>query len=99
MKMVADAQRMAENINVGIYGDGGCCGCTEKKRRTFYITIGVLFLIAAVVCYFVQGQTAQAQSNAIGCVGGGVIFLLGGICCPNGCCNEYSNNNGNYQRS
>ena len=83
---------MNREINIAFYADGGCCGCTEKKRRNSFYILGILFLIIGLV--FLIGQLGENPNDtAMGLIGLGVIWLITGFCCPNGCCGEYKRTN------
>ena len=47
MDMVESNQRLARDLNIEFYGDGGCCGCNRKKRRIMMFVIAIAAVIAA----------------------------------------------------
>lgn len=87
-----DLKKLNRDLNVGIYGDGGCCGCTEEKRRKgFYILGCICILIGLIFLVFRIGE--DANGTGAGFIGLGVIWFIAGFCCPNGCSDEYKRNN------
>ncbi|CAD8053973.1 unnamed protein product [Paramecium sonneborni] len=92
MKQIEDLKKFNRDLNVAFYADGGCCGCTEKKRRNFFYILGILMLIIGLV--FLIGQFGEnSTETAMGLIGLGVIWLIAGFCCPNGCSGEYKRTN------
>jgi hypothetical protein len=71
-------------MNLGIWGDGGCLGCTTKRRRIFFMMIVVGCLIAAGVLYLLD-QDAN-QNTCLSLLGGAGIFLVVAVCFPDGLC-------------
>jgi hypothetical protein len=71
--------------NVQIYGDGGCCGCTTKRRRLMLIGIALGFFIASIVLL-----PLQKKNEAMGCAAVGLFWLICAFLCPNGLCGEYA---------
>ena len=92
MKMLDDARKINETTNMAIYGDDGCCGCNEKKRRNMAYIIAVA-LVALGVGFIIFGEESQRDETGIPLIVLGGIFGITGFCCPNGCCGEYSRNN------
>lgn len=72
-------------INIGIYGDEGCCGCTVHRRRAMTALFAVGGLLAAFI--------GLCMANAMVAVGGFMFFVawgIMGVLIPNGCCGEYA---------
>lgn len=95
MKLANQNQRMAANMNIGIYGDGGCLGCNRKKRRIGAFVIAVIAFIVAGVLALLDYDAYQ--QHCVTAIGIGVICAAAGICCPDGCCGEYRRRQ-NYYR-
>lgn len=86
---------------MAFYGDGGCCGCNTKRRRIMLIVITVICLIASGVLALIDVNANGDTCVSLLVLGG--LFLLAGICCPDGCCGQYrknspNNQNGQYSR-
>jgi hypothetical protein len=46
-------KKLNRDLNIAIYADGGCCGCTEAKRtKMFYILGGICILIGLIFLIF-----------------------------------------------
>lgn len=62
----------------------------------FFIIV-LAFLIAARVLAYIDidanGETC------VTCLGGAGIFAVVGLCCPDGCCGEYSKKGAYYNRA
>lgn len=84
MDVVQSNQRLARDMNIGFYGDGGCCGCNRKKRRIMMFVIAIAAVIAAGVLA-VDDYDANKQNCLAFLIGGG-IFAIAGACCSDGCC-------------
>ena len=87
MDMVESNKKMAREMNVAFYGDGGCCGCNRKKRRIMLFVIAVIAVIAAGVLAVTDYDANQ--ENCLAFLVGGGAFAIAGACCPDGCCGEY----------
>ncbi len=79
------------------FKDGGCCGCTKTKRRITLFIIGLICFIIGGALYFTVEDEEQKKYESIGMGIFGILFILGGACCPNFCCYGNSKRD-NYQR-
>ena len=86
MQMVKDAEKFSKTMNIALWGDGGILCCTPFRRRFFFFSLGIIFLVAGAVSYFFFPDAAYA------CVGIAIIWLLAFCLCPNGPCGMYSAN-------
>jgi hypothetical protein len=97
---VESSSRIAYDLNIGIYHDDGCCGCTTTRRR---LLLFALSMVSLSVGFFgllggggsASGTSANQQSPssglAIGGFGGALFWLITAMACPNGCCGvQYS---------
>lgn len=87
---------MARKGNIAIWGDGGCLGCTTKKRRITFIVIAAIFFVVAIVLAIMDFSTNQ--NTVYGCAGAGVLFIASAFICPDGFCGMYRNKNGNNRK-
>ena len=53
--MLDDLRKINETTNQAVYGDGGCCGCNEKKRRNMCYILAVA-LVALGVGFYLFGE-------------------------------------------
>lgn len=83
---------MNRDLNIAIYGDGGCCGCNESKRIKMFYALAVICIVIGLIL-MISGTSEDTKGTAGGLIGLGVIWGICGFCCPNGCCGEYKNNN------
>ena len=86
---------------MAFYGDGGCCGCNTKRRRITCFVITIISLVAAGVLALIDSSQNGDTSIGLAVLGG--LFLIAGVCCPDGCCGQYrknspNNQNGQYSR-
>ncbi|CAD8046640.1 unnamed protein product [Paramecium primaurelia] len=92
MKQIEDLKRLNRELNVAFYGDGGCCGCTEEKRRKSFYILGLICILVGSV-FLIGNFSGDSSDTGIGFIGLGVIWFIAGFCCPNGCCGEYKRTN------
>lgn len=88
MEMTRQAQQTSYNIHMGIYHDNGCCGCNVHRRRLLFLVLTVGFFIGAAVTAILR----EKSEVSIGLAGAGALWMVCGLCCPNGCCGMYANN-------
>lgn len=91
MEMVEDARKMGHDMHMAIYADGGCCGCTEIRRRLVFFILAAGFAIGALVVFVLgKGSVMEQTSPVLPLLAVCGLWILIALLCPNGMCGEYT---------
>jgi len=95
MEMLQDYQNFAEDLNIGIYEDGGCLGCTTEKRKKMFLYLGFICILIGVgyfIFFLFSGFETFYWQTSVELFLLGLIWILCAYCCPDGPCGMYKKN-------